>query len=129
MFDRKQLEESIRKSLHHKLQLEDQIRDLEVRRRQHEKEDEEFRIQQLQLLAEQDRIEQLTAEKKRLKKQEHRRAVREMIEERETARNAEIFELVQQHNDYLAIEKRRLVLYSSYLSIVIFHFIFQSFFL
>lgn len=105
--DRQQLEESIRRQLQNKLHLEEQIRDLEIRQRQREEEEAEFRRHQLQLLAEQDRIELMTIERKRIKKQEHHRAVREMMSEREAARNAEIVDLVQQHKDSLALERRR----------------------
>lgn len=124
--DKKQLEDRIRQRLKTKFELDHQLKDIEMKRMQKKEEEEQFRAEQLRLLAEQDRIEMLTKERQRVKKQEHHRLVRQMLTAREEARNAEIFELVQEHNEFMAIEKRRLVPY-------IWHFrklfIFSPFFL
>lgn len=105
--DRQKLEENIRQRLHAKLALEEQLRDIEMRRMQRKADEDKFRLDQLQLLAEQDRIELLTREKQWIKKQEHQKRVRQLLAERETARNAQIIELIQEHNELIALEKRR----------------------
>lgn len=109
LLDRKQLEDQIRKRLNAKLELETQLKEIEMRRLQRKQEEDRFRDEQLTLLAEQDRLELLTKERQRIKKQEHYRRVREMVTAREEARSAQIFNLIQEHNELLALEKRRYV--------------------
>lgn len=109
VIDRKKLEDGIRQRLKTRLELEEQLKDIGMRKLQRKEEDERFRIEQLKLLAEQDRLEILTKEKQRVKKLEHQRLVREMLTAREDARNAEIFDLVKEHNASMALEKRRFV--------------------
>lgn len=110
IMDRKRLEDRIRQRLKAKMELQTQLKEIEMRRLQRQQEEDQFRTKQLEMLAEQDRLELLTKERKRVKKQEHYKLVREMLTAREAARNAEIFDLIQQHNDLLALEKRRWVL-------------------
>lgn len=105
--DRKELEDRIRQRLKTKFELENQLADIEMRQFQRKHEDEKFRIEQLRLLAEQDRLDMLTKEKQRIKKQEHHRRVREILTAREDARHAEVFELVREQNELMALEKRR----------------------
>lgn len=105
--DRKQLEDSIRKQIYAKMALEEQIRDLEMRRLQRKQEEEQFRIEQLKLFAEEDRLELLTREKQRIKKQEHHQRLRELLAKRKAAREAEIIDLIQERNEIIAMEKRR----------------------
>lgn len=109
LLDRKELESRIRQSLKAKLELENQLADIEMRRLQRKEEDERFRVEQLQLLAEQDHLEMLTKEKQRIKKQEHYQRVREILTAREDARHAEVFDLVREQNELMALEKRRFV--------------------
>lgn len=109
MLDRKELEERIRQRLKTKLELEDQLADIEMRQLQRKQTDEQYRIEQLQLLAEQDRLDMLTKEKQRIKKQEHHRRVRELLTAREDARHAKVFDLVREQNELMALEKRRFV--------------------
>lgn len=109
ILDKKQLEDQIRKRLKTKLELETQLKEIEMRRLQRKQEEERFRDEQLNLLAEQDRLELLTKERQRVKKQEHHRRVREMLTAREEARSAQIFDLIQEHNELMALERRRYV--------------------
>lgn len=111
LLDRKELEARIRLRLKAKLELENQFAEIEMRRLQTKQNDEQFRIEQLQLLAEQDRLDMLTKEKQRIKKQEHYRRVREILTAREDARHAEVFDLVREQNELMALEKRRFVHY------------------
>lgn len=80
-----------------------------MRRLERKQDEDHFRLQQLELLAEQDRLELLTKERQRIKKQEHFKLVREMLTAREVARNAQVFDLVQEHNELIALERRRFV--------------------
>lgn len=107
LLDRKQLEERIRQQVKTKMELEDQLKEIEIRRLNRKDDEEQFRLDQLRLLAEKDRLDVLTKEKQRIKKQEHYRVVREMLDAREEARNAEMFDHVRQHNELMALEKRR----------------------
>lgn len=109
MLDRKQLEDQIRKRLKTKLELQTQLKEIEMRRLQRKQEEEQFRDEQLNLLAEQDRLEMLTKERQRVKKQEHYRRVREMLTAREESRSSQIFDLIQEHNELMALERRRYV--------------------
>lgn len=110
VLDRKKLEDKIRQRLKTRLELEEQLKDIEMRRLERKEEEEQFRTEQLKLLADEDRLEMLTKEKQRIKKQEHHRIVREMLTAREHARNAEIFDVVKEHNELIALEKRRFVI-------------------
>lgn len=105
--DRQQLVEKIRQRIRTKFELEKQIEDLEMRRMQRKDEEEKFRLDQLNLLAEQDRLEMLTKERQRVKRHEHHRIVRELLADRERARSAEVVELIQEQNEIIAMEKRR----------------------
>lgn len=116
VLDRKQLEDRIRQRLKTKLELEHQLKDIEIKRLQQKEQEDQFRIEQLKMLAEQDRLELLTKEKQRIKKQEHHRLVREMLTAREDARNVEIFELLQEHSELMALERRRFL--SNYILIL-----------
>ena len=54
----------------------------ELRRQAELDEEEEFKTQMLSKFAEDDRIEQMNAQKRRLKQQEHKRAVEKLLEDR-----------------------------------------------
>lgn len=107
ILDRQQLAEKIRQRIRTKFELEKQIQDLEMRRMQRKDEEEKCRLGQLNLLAEQDRLEMLTKERQRVKRHEHQRIVRELLADRERARSAEVVELIQEQNEIIAMEKRR----------------------
>ncbi|XP_031620262.1 meiosis-specific nuclear structural protein 1 [Contarinia nasturtii] len=107
VLDRKQLEDRIRQQMKAKLELENQLKEIEMRRLHRKQNEDRFREDQLKRLAEQDRLELLTKERQRVKKQEHYRIVREMLTAREDARNAEIFDLIQEQNELFQNEKRR----------------------
>lgn len=107
ILDRQQLAEKIRQRMRTKLELEKQVQDLERRRMQRKDEEEQFKLSQLKLLAEQDRLEMLTKERQRVKRHEHHRIVKELLADRERARGAEVVELIQEQNEIIAMEKRR----------------------
>lgn len=105
--DRKELEARIRQQMKAKSELENQLTEIEMRRLQSKQDDEQFRLDQLRLLAEKDQLEILTKEKQRIKKQEHHRRVREILTAREDARHAEVFDLMREQSELMALEKRR----------------------
>lgn len=107
--DRKELEARIRQQMKAKSELENQLAEIEMRRLQSKQDDEQFRLEQLRLLAEKDQLEMLTKEKQRIKKQEHYRRVREILTAREDARHAEVFDLMREQSELMALEKRRFV--------------------
>lgn len=105
--DRAKLEEEIRQRLNVKLGLEEQMHGIELRRMQRANEEEEFRLEQKRLLAEQDRLDLLTREAQRNKKLEHQQQMRALLEKRETSRKAQIAQLIREHDELMALEKRR----------------------
>lgn len=105
--DRAKLEEEIRRRLNVKLGLEEQMHGIELRRMQRANEEEEFRLEQKRLLAEQDRLDLLTREAQRNKKLEHQQQMRALLEKRETSRKAQIAQLIREHDELMALEKRR----------------------
>lgn len=90
-----------------RLDLDQQKGENLMRKLQEEDDVKQFRFEQMQLLAEQDKLELLTNEKKRQKLVEHNRAVRQLIEERKAKRDAELFALIQAHEADMNSEKRR----------------------
>lgn len=105
--DRAKLEEEIRRRLNVKLGLEEQMHGIELRRMQRANEEEEFRLEQKRLLAEQDRLDLLTREAQRNKKLEHQQQMRALLDKRETSRKAQIAQLIREHDELMALEKRR----------------------
>ncbi|CAD7928972.1 unnamed protein product [Amoebophrya sp. A120] len=88
---------------------EDQLRLKEERRVREEREEAVFREKLLHKFAEDDRIEQLNAQKKRMKVQEHKREVERLLQERraqyQAERDAELLELEEQRR----VQKERYV--------------------
>lgn len=83
---RQKLEFQLRQRIEARLALEQQVMD-QIRRKEQDKNDEKvFCEQQLQMLAERDKLEQLSNEKRRKKVMEHRRAIQEMLEQRKLER-------------------------------------------
>lgn len=109
VLDRVELENRIRRRIITRMHLETQTQDNNLRKLQQENDDRIFREEQMRLLAEQDRLELLSNERQRLKRIEHQRTVRQLIADREAQRCSEVFRVIQEHQDYLAQEKRRFV--------------------
>lgn len=105
--EREDLEQKIRLRLQTRLDLEMQKHQILLRRTQEEDDMKHFRVREMERLAEQDKLELLTNEKKRLKLAEHHRAVRELIEERKRKREAERLAVAQTHEEDALFEKRR----------------------
>lgn len=97
--DRTEMERKFRLRLATRLQQDEQRQQNILLRLQNQQDDRQYRIDQLERLAEIDKIEQLTAEKRRQKIAEHHKCVREEIERRKKRRDQEIVELVQAQQD------------------------------
>lgn len=113
VLDRVELENRIRRRIVTKMYLETQKHDNQLRKLQQDDDDRLFREEQMRLLAERDRLNLLSNERQRLKRIEHQRAVRQLIADREAQRHSEVFKIVQEHQDYLARERRRFALTSA----------------
>ena len=84
--ERNDLEKKFRDRLQTRLLLEQQ-KEQNIRQQMDEREmDRIFRANQMEILAERDRIDQLTSEKKRQKLMEHHRQVREILEQNKLQR-------------------------------------------
>lgn len=109
ILDRIELENKIRRRIMTKMHLENQRRDNQLRLLRQQDDDKHFRDEQLRLLAERDRLELLSNERQRVKRIEHQRAVRQLMADRDAQRYNEVFQIIQEHQNYLAQEKRRCV--------------------
>lgn len=101
------LEQQLRKRIEARLGLERQLVDIECRRQRDADEERKFKEDQLKLWAERDRIDQMTNEKRRLKLVEHRRAIQELLVDRQRQRADEVKEMMQLQNMFEQEEKRR----------------------
>lgn len=110
-----------------RLELEEQRKENYMRRLQQRDDDEKFRMEQLRLLADSDKLEQLSNEKKRQKQLEHYKMVRQLIEERKARRDAELLKIIQENEEEIQIEKRRYL--AMFLKYVPFFNVMANFFL
>lgn len=76
----------MRQRIEARLILEQQLIDQKKRKEREENDEKLFCEKQLQMLAERDKIEQLSNEKRRRKFLEHRKAIQEMLEQRKLER-------------------------------------------
>lgn len=60
--------------------------------------------------AHQDRLHQLTAERRRIKLQEHRQAVERLLKERRVKRNIELEQIMRDHEAQVEEEKARYII-------------------
>ena len=90
-----------------RLALEEQLIDQKRRRDLDAQEDRIFREKQLEMLAERDKIDQLSDEKRRRKMAEHRRAIHEMLEERKAQRVENLAKEMESRSQAEAEEKRK----------------------
>lgn len=97
MKERLNLERVFRRRIEIRLQLEQQKQDNLDRLAQEKNDDVQFRSEKLKLLSERDRIDQMTAEKRRRIMMEHHRAVREIMDQRKIAREEDKVKLADEH--------------------------------
>lgn len=103
------MEYRLRMAVESRLALEQQLEEQRKRKEQDEMDEKVFYESQLQLLAERDKLEQLSNEKRRRKMAEHRRAVQEMLSERKLQRAEELALELKARDAEQQAEKRRQV--------------------
>lgn len=87
------MENKIRQRLVLQQTCQEQMAFKEMRKQAEKEEDEEFRRMMLAKFAEDDRIEQMNAQKRRMKQLEHRRAVEKILEDRRQQHEADKVQL------------------------------------
>lgn len=105
--DREELEQKIRIHMQTRFELDRQKEENLLRKLQEDDDLKQYRIDEMRRLAEQDKLEILTNEKKRQKLVEHNRYVRELIAERKRARDAEYLAIKLAHEADSSVEQRR----------------------
>ncbi|CAD7084507.1 unnamed protein product [Hermetia illucens] len=103
---RKKLEKQLRERIQVRLQLAEQKADNLRRKFCQQEEDRIFREEQMQLLAERDKLELLSNEKRRRKILEHRKEIQNCLDEKKKRRAEEVALLVKQRDDDFAEENR-----------------------
>lgn len=104
---REQLEYRFRVRVETRLALESQLMDQQHRKELEAQEDRIFREKQLEMLAERDRIDQMSDEKRRRKMMEHRKATHELLEERKVKRVENLTEELKLRDIEVEQEKRK----------------------
>lgn len=104
---RSKMEFQLRCRIQARLALEQQLMEKQKRKEQEELNEKVFWEKQLQMLAERDKIEQLSNEKRHRKIVEHRRAVQEMLHERKLQRAETLANEIKQRDIEEQEEKRK----------------------
>ncbi|KAG4078061.1 hypothetical protein HA402_002112 [Bradysia odoriphaga] len=97
MKERLNLERVFRRRIETRIQLEQQKQENLDRLAREKNDDAEFRAEQLRLLSERDRIDEMTADKRRRMVMEHHRAVREIMDQRKVTREMEKLKMIEEH--------------------------------
>lgn len=84
------MEKKIRQRLMMQRNYQEEMAFKEMRRQAEKEEEEAFRRTMMAKFAEDDRIEQMNAQKRRMKQLEHKRAVEKLIEDRRRQREADM---------------------------------------
>lgn len=87
------MENEFRRRIELRFSLEKQRLDQLERLKTEEREEQKFRDQQMKYLAERDKLEQMSNEKRRRKMLEHKKAIQEYLEQRRIQRAQEIADL------------------------------------
>lgn len=102
-----EMERQFRKRIETRLALERQLMDQWRIKQQQIQTDKEFQEEQMKLMAERDRIDQMSNEKRRRRILEHRRETFEMLEERKTRRAQNMAESIKAHESAEKLEQRK----------------------
>lgn len=84
------MEIELRRRIETRLMLDQQRQDNQVRFMHEQEEDRLFFLETMKVLAEKDKLDQLSTEKRRQKMMEHRRAIQELLEQRKNNRVEEV---------------------------------------
>lgn len=101
------MEHRLRLAVESRLALEQQLEEQRQRKEREDLDEKEFYENQLQLLAERDKLEQLSNERRRRKITEHRHAVQAMLEERKIHRAEALAEELKVRDAEQQAEKRK----------------------
>lgn len=118
MKERLNLERVFRRRIETRIQLEQQKQENLDRLAREKNDDAEFRAEQLRLLSERDRIDEMTADKRRRMVMEHHRAVREIMDQRRVTREMEKIKLAEEHRYDLEQQEELYVHQQSIVSMV-----------
>lgn len=97
MKERLNLERVLRRRIEMRIQLEQQKQENLDRLASEKNDDAEFRAEQMRMLSERDRIDEMTADRRRRMVMEHHRAVREIMKQRREVREKEKIKLAEEH--------------------------------
>lgn len=104
---RSQIEYRLKLAVESRLALEKQLVEQRMKKEQSEMDEKAFYENQLLLLAERDKLEQLSNERRRRKIAEHRKAIQEMLAERKLQRAAAMALEMKTRDVEEAAEKRK----------------------
>lgn len=104
---RSQIEYRLKLAVESRLALEKQLVEQRMKKEQSEMDEKAFYENQLLLLAERDKLEQLSNERRRRKIAEHRKAIQEMLAERRLQRAAAMALEMKSRDVEEAAEKRK----------------------
>lgn len=104
---RSQIEYRLKLAVESRLALEKQLVEQRMKKEQSEMDEKAFYENQLLLLAERDKLEQLSNERRRRKIAEHRKAIQEMLAERRLQRAAAMALEMKTRDVEEAAEKRK----------------------
>lgn len=104
---RSQIEYRLKLAVESRLALEKQLVEQRMKKEQSEMDEKAFYENQLLLLAERDKLEQLSNERRRRKIAEHRKAIQEMLAERKLQRAAAMALEMKSRDVEEAAEKRK----------------------
>jgi hypothetical protein len=103
----KDLEEQLRRRIQIRLDLDRQKYEIACRKENEAELDRLFRDEQMRELAERDKLDQLSDEKRRRKLMEHRRAVQEVLEEKRQRRLKQMGQELKEREEQERQEKRK----------------------
>lgn len=103
---RHEMEKRFRDQVHIRIALDQQRSDHVLRLQSQQEDDRQFRQRQMELLAERDKIEQMTQERRRQLVMEHNRIVRSILDERKAKRATDLAKAMEAHQVEMAQKER-----------------------
>eukprot|EP00842_Homolaphlyctis_polyrhiza_P001011 jgi/Hompol1/1910/HPOL_000225-RA len=108
---RRRDQDILQQRIHKRLELIDayqaQVRDKKLRRQKERENEEEFRQKMMAKFAEDDRLDQVNQQKRRMKQIEHKRAVDALVEERRRINQEQLEEQLREAQKEMEMEKYR----------------------
>ncbi|KAJ1520736.1 hypothetical protein ONE63_003831 [Megalurothrips usitatus] len=104
---RQELQDAVKKRIDLRLAMAHQQKERVLQLQREAQQEQQMRQEMMEQRAIQDRLDQLTAERRRIKVQEHRQAVERLLKERRVRRNLELEQIMRDHEAQLEEEKAR----------------------